>query len=112
MPNINNTANYEINVKRKEKKYSWSTVFAWLFLKTIGRILPKRWNRWAENILYYDKTTANNEVQTDAFKTIDGSVQVDLKPEVAVRESQSGVISKDGEVQTNKVTFYDIAMQT
>ncbi|BET31538.1 hypothetical protein [Wolbachia pipientis] len=112
MPNINNTANYEINVKRKEKKYSWSTVFAWLFLKTIGRILPKRWNRWAENILYYDKTTANNEVQTDAFKTIDGSVQVDLKPEVAVRESQSGVISKDGEVQTNKVTFHDIAMQT
>ncbi|GKS78839.1 hypothetical protein wHma_08460 [Wolbachia pipientis] len=112
MPNINNTANYEINVKRKEKKYSWSTVFAWLFLKTIGRTLPKRWNRWAENILYYDKTTANNEVQTDAFKTIDGSVQVDLKPEVAVRESQSGVISKDGEVQTNKVTFHDIAMQT
>ncbi|RLT60151.1 hypothetical protein [Wolbachia endosymbiont of Drosophila ananassae] len=74
--------------------------------------MPKRWNRWAENILYYDKTTANNEVQTDAFKTIDGSVQVDLKPEVAVRESQSGVISKDGEVQTNKVTFHDIAMQT
>ncbi len=112
MLNINNKVNYEINIKRKEKKYSWSTVFAWLYLKTIGRILPKRWNRWAENILYYDKTTANNEVQTDAFKTIDGSVQVDLKPEVAVRESQSGVISKDGEVQTNKVTFHDIAMQT
>ncbi|MDE5059314.1 hypothetical protein OZD66_05825 [Wolbachia endosymbiont of Drosophila baimaii] len=101
-----------LNINNKEKKYSWSTVFAWLYLKTIGRILPKRWNRWAENILYYDKTTANNEVQTDAFKTIDGSVQVDLKLEVVEKESQSEVISKDGEVQTNKVTFHDIAMQT
>ncbi|WP_264338343.1 hypothetical protein [Wolbachia endosymbiont (group A) of Cheilosia soror] len=101
-----------LNINNKGKKYRWSTVFAWLYLKTIGRILPKRWNRWAENILYYDKTTANNEVQTDAFKTIDGSVQVDLKLEVVEKESQSEVISKDGEVQTNKVTFHDIAMQT
>ncbi len=29
MLNTNNKVNYEINVKRKEKKYSWSTVFAW-----------------------------------------------------------------------------------
>lgn len=28
MLNINNKVNYEINIKRKEKKYSWSTVFA------------------------------------------------------------------------------------
>ncbi len=42
MSNINNTVNYEINVKQK---YSWSTVFAWLYLKTIGRILPKKWNK-------------------------------------------------------------------
>lgn len=105
MLNINNKVNYEINIKRKEKKYSWSTVFAWLYLKTIGRILPKRWNRWAENILYYDKTTANNEVQTDAFKTIDGSVQVDLKPEVVEKESQSVVINKDGGVQTDGVAL-------
>lgn len=89
----------------ERKKYSWSTVFAWLYLKTIGRILPKRWNRWAENILYYDKTTANNEVQTDAFKTIDGSVQVDLKPEVVEKESQSVVINKDGGVQTDGVAL-------
>ncbi len=26
MLNINNKVNYEINIKRKEKKYSWSTV--------------------------------------------------------------------------------------
>ncbi len=61
--------------------------------------------RWAENILYYDKTTANNEVQTDAFKTIDGSVQVDLKPEVVEKESQSVVINKDGGVQTDGVAL-------
>ncbi|BEP31090.1 MAG: hypothetical protein WBIAU1_05680 [Wolbachia endosymbiont of Drosophila biauraria] len=94
-----------LNINNKEKKYSWSTVFAWLYLKTIGRILPKRWNRWAENILYYDKTTANNEIQTDAFKTIDGSVQVDLKPEVVEKESQSVVINKDGGVQTDGVAL-------
>ncbi|MDR1139276.1 MAG: hypothetical protein LBJ80_05150 [Rickettsiales bacterium] len=71
--------NNEINIKKEERKHSWSTVFAWLYLKTIGRILPKRWNRWAENILYYDKTTANNEVQTDAFKTVDESIRVKLR---------------------------------
>lgn len=105
-------ANNEVNIKKEERKHSWSTVFAWLYLKTIGRILPKRWNRWAENILYYDKTTANNEVQTDAFKTVDKSVQVDLKPEVVEKESQSVVISKDEEVQTDGVAFQDTAMQT
>ncbi|MGL9688447.1 MAG: hypothetical protein ACR5K6_01530 [Wolbachia sp.] len=105
-------ANNEINIKKEERKHSWSTVFAWLYLKTIGRILPKRWNRWAENILYYDKTTANNEVQTDAFKTVDESVQVDLKPEVIEKESQSVVISKDGGVQTDEVAFQDTVMQT
>lgn len=104
--------NNEINIKKEERKHSWSTVFAWLYLKTIGRILPKRWSRWAENILYYDKTTANNEVQTDAFKTVDESVQVDLKPEVTEKESQSVVISKDGGVQTDGVAFQDTAMQT
>ncbi|MDU8922090.1 coiled-coil domain-containing protein [Wolbachia endosymbiont of Scaptomyza pallida] len=92
-------------LSERKKNTAWSTVFAWLYLKTIGRILPKRWNRWAENILYYDKTTANNEVQTDAFKTIDGSVQVDLKPEVVEKESQSVVINKDGGVQTDGVAL-------
>ncbi|XP_066251723.1 myosin heavy chain, clone 203-like [Euwallacea similis] len=70
-----------------------------------ANLAAQRWNRWAENILYYDKTTANNEVQTDAFKTIDGSVQVDLKPEVVEKESQSVVINKDGGVQTDGVAL-------
>lgn len=108
MLNINNKVNYEIN--RKEKKYSWSTVFAWLYLKTIGRILPKKWNKWAEDILCCDKATESNEIRTD--KTTDESAQIDLKPEMAEKGSQSEVISKDGEVQTNKVTFHDITMQT
>ncbi len=108
MLNTNNTVNYEINVKRKEKKYSWSTVFAWLYLKTIGRILPKKWNKWAENILYYNKATGSDEIRTD--KTTDESAQIDLKPEVAVKESQSEVVNEDEKVQTNKVTFQDIAM--
>ncbi len=107
MLNTNNTVNCEINVKQK---YSWSTVFAWLFLKTIGRILPKKWNKWAENILYYNTTTGSDETHSD--KTTDESAQIDLKPGVAVKESQSEVISKDGEVQTNKVTFQDTTMQT
>ncbi|WP_265037810.1 hypothetical protein [Wolbachia endosymbiont (group A) of Hylaeus communis] len=96
MSNINNTVNYEINVKQK---YSWSTVFAWLYLKTIGRILPKKWNKWAENILYYDKATGSH---TDGLKTTDESAQIDLKPGVAVKESQSEAISKDEEVQTEE----------
>ncbi|MDR2548435.1 MAG: hypothetical protein LBC34_02990, partial [Rickettsiales bacterium] len=40
------------------------------------------------------------------------SVQVDLKPEVVKKESQSVVISKDGGVQTDEVAFQDTAMQT
>ncbi|WP_338406785.1 hypothetical protein [Wolbachia endosymbiont (group A) of Longitarsus flavicornis] len=96
MSNINNKVNYEINVKQK---YSWSTVFAWLYLKTIGRILPKKWNKWAENILYYDKATGSH---TDGLKTTDESAQIDLKPGVAVKESQSEIVSKDGEVQEDE----------
>ncbi len=105
------STNNEINVKKKERKYSCSTVFAWLFLKTIGRILPRRWNRWAENILYYDKVTADNEVETNVLKKVDKSVQVDFKPEVAEKKGQTGVTSKDGAVQTNRVTSQDMATQ-
>jgi cancer susceptibility candidate protein 1 len=102
----------KLTLNKEEKKYSWSTVFAWLYLKTIGRILPKRWNKWAENILHYDKATGNNGVQTDGLKTVDESIQIDLKPGVAEKESQSEVMSKDREVQTDQVTFQDTAMQT
>lgn len=81
MLNANNKVNYE--PKQKEKKYSLSTVLAWLYLKTIGRILPERWNKWAENTLYYNKIIADNVVQTDALKAAYQSVQVS---EVAVKD--------------------------
>lgn len=101
MLNTNNTVNYEINVKQK---YSWSTVFAWLYLKTIGRILPKKWNKWAENILYYNTTTGSDETHTD--KITDESAQINLKPKITVKESQSEIISKD------ETTFQNTKMQT
>ncbi|QOD38092.1 coiled-coil domain-containing protein [Candidatus Wolbachia massiliensis] len=128
MPNTNNKINHEINVKKKEKKYSWSTVFAWLYLKTIGRILPKRWNKWAENILYTEVTSStepnleseedsklnseNEEVQvkqvtsqdmaiqTECVETTDKNIEVDLKPEVAKKGSQSEIMSEDEGIQT------------
>ncbi|MGL9717328.1 MAG: hypothetical protein ACR5K9_01250 [Wolbachia sp.] len=117
------------NVEKKERKYSWSTVFAWLFLKTIGRILPKRWIKWAEDILYYDKVTAD---QTDDLKTVDENVQKDgettfqdmairtddlmkvdaSKPEVAEKETSEdeGIYSaaedcSDIEVGNNELTW-------
>lgn len=65
MVNTKNKINDEPSIKQKEKKYSLSTVLAWLYLKTIGRILPERWNKWAESILYYNKVIADNGVQTD-----------------------------------------------
>ncbi|RDD35514.1 hypothetical protein Wcon_00272 [Wolbachia endosymbiont of Cylisticus convexus] len=100
MLNTNNMVNYKINIKQKEKKYSLSTVLAWLYLKTIGRILPKRWSKWAENILYYNKVIAD---QTDALKAVDQSIQV---PEVVAQEIQSEIMSED------KTTFQYMATQT
>ncbi|WP_264375852.1 coiled-coil domain-containing protein [Wolbachia endosymbiont (group B) of Sphaerophoria taeniata] len=88
MLNANNKVNYEPSIKQKEKKYSLSTVLAWLYLKTIGRMLPEKWNQWAKNILYYNKIIADNGVQTDALKAAYQSVQV------------SEVAAKDIEIQT------------
>ncbi len=65
MVNTKNKINDEPSIKQKEKKYSLSTVLAWLYLKTIGRMLPEKWNQWAESILYYNKVIADNGVQTD-----------------------------------------------
>ncbi len=65
MMNANNEVNYEPSIKQKEKKYSLSTVLAWLYLKTIGRILPERWNKWAENILHHNKVIVDSGVQTE-----------------------------------------------
>ncbi|WP_264329125.1 hypothetical protein [Wolbachia endosymbiont (group A) of Andrena hattorfiana] len=95
MLNTNNTVNYEINVKRKEKKYSWSIVFAWLYLKTIGRILPKKWNKWAENILSNKVTFQDTIMQTECVETTGRNIGADLKPEVAEKGSQSEIMSED-----------------
>ncbi len=65
MLNANNKVHYEPSIKQKEKKYSLSTVLAWLYLKTIGRILPGRWNQWAESILHHNKVIVDNGVQTE-----------------------------------------------
>lgn len=75
-----------------------------MYLKTIGRILPKKWNKWAENILYYDKATGSNEIRTDDPEITDESAQIE--PEIAEKGSQSEVISKD------ETTFQDTTMQT
>ncbi|WP_343288986.1 hypothetical protein [Wolbachia endosymbiont of Encarsia formosa] len=65
MMNDNNEVNYEPSIKQKEKKYSLSTVLAWLYLKTIGRILPERWNKWSENILHHNKVIVDSGFQTE-----------------------------------------------
>ncbi|WP_264704287.1 coiled-coil domain-containing protein [Wolbachia endosymbiont (group B) of Apotomis betuletana] len=103
MLNANNKVNYEPSIKQKEKKYSLSTVLAWLYLKTIGRILPGRWNKWAENILHHNKVIVNNGVQTDAPEVVDQSVQIS---EVVAQEVQSKIISE------GKTTFKDTEIQT
>ncbi|WP_395461092.1 hypothetical protein [Wolbachia endosymbiont (group B) of Ablattaria laevigata] len=103
MVNTKNKINDEPSIKQKEKKYSLSTVLAWLYLKTIGRILPGRWNKWAENILHHNKVILNNGVQTDAPEVVDQSVQIS---EVVAQEVQSKIISE------GKTTFKDTEIQT
>ncbi|WP_425385844.1 coiled-coil domain-containing protein [Wolbachia endosymbiont (group A) of Barypeithes pellucidus] len=90
MLNTNNTVNYEINVKRKEKKYSWSTVFAWLYLKTVGRILPKKWNKWAENILSNKVTFQDTTMQTECIETTDKNS--DQARQVEDLQSKNGLL--------------------
>ncbi len=65
MLNAKNKVNYEPSIKQKEKKHSLSTVLARLYLKTIGRMLPGRWNKWAENILHHNQVIVVNGVQTE-----------------------------------------------
>ncbi|WP_265022729.1 coiled-coil domain-containing protein [Wolbachia endosymbiont (group B) of Ischnura elegans] len=78
-------------------------MLALLYLKTIGRILPGRWNKWAENILHHNKVIVNNGVQTDAPEVVDQSVQIS---EVVAQEVQSKIISE------GKTTFKDTEIQT
>ncbi|MGL9733113.1 MAG: hypothetical protein ACR5KW_03820 [Wolbachia sp.] len=44
---------------------------------------------------FYNKITANNEIQTDTFKKVDESVQINFKLKVTEKENQSVVINKD-----------------
>ncbi|QJT94938.1 hypothetical protein HGO53_06260 [Wolbachia endosymbiont of Diaphorina citri] len=96
---MSSTNNIVINTTQREKKYSFSTVFAWLYLKTIGRIFPERWNEWAKSILYYNIV---DEVEANAFKAVSQGVQTS---EVIVQEVQSKITSE------GKTTFKDIAIQ-
>ena len=35
----------------KKKRYNLLSIFAWLYLYTIGLFLPKKWNLWAKKII-------------------------------------------------------------
>ncbi|MDN5248180.1 MAG: hypothetical protein QWI36_03530 [Wolbachia endosymbiont of Tyrophagus putrescentiae] len=78
----------KLNIKRQEKKYSWSTVFAWLYLHTIGEILPKEWNRWAEDILnpYEVTSSKGSEEPQDTKQTlVTEEESQDLKPKAELQ---------------------------
>lgn len=90
---------YKINTGKKEKKRSWSTVLVWLYLKTIGRILPKEWNRWAKNILdpnedilSYSKEgfQKNKEVQVAFEVEIAKNKKLEPRIEVEDKAAQTG----------------------
>lgn len=95
MLNANNKVNYE--PKQKEKKYSLSTVLAWLYLKTIGRMLPEKWNQWAKSILHYN--IADNVVQTDDL--LNSNREKELKDENERLKEKLKEGSKKKENQSN-----------
>ncbi|WP_341815185.1 hypothetical protein [Wolbachia endosymbiont (group B) of Aricia artaxerxes] len=95
MLNANNKVNYE--PKQKEKKYSLSTVLAWLYLKTIGRMLPEKWNQWAKSILHYN--IADNVVQTDDL--LNSNREKELKDENERLKEKLKEGSKKEENQSN-----------
>ncbi|WP_039950519.1 coiled-coil domain-containing protein, partial [Wolbachia pipientis] len=95
MMNANDKVNYESSIKQKEKKYSLSTVLAWLYLKTIGQILPGRWNKWAENILHHNKVG----VQTDDL--LNSNREKELKDENERLKEKLKEGSKKEENQSN-----------
>ncbi|BET34947.1 MULTISPECIES: hypothetical protein [Wolbachia] len=97
MLNANNKVNYEPSIKQKEKKYSLSTVLAWLYLKTIGRMLPEKWNQWAKSILHYN--IADNVVQTDDL--LNSNREKELKDENERLKEKLKEGSKKEENQSN-----------
>ncbi|AZU37840.1 hypothetical protein BBB02_05115 [Wolbachia endosymbiont of Bemisia tabaci] len=74
-------------------------MLAWLYLKTIGRILPGRWNKWAENTLYYNKIIADNGVQTDDL--LNSNREKELKDENERLKEKLKEGSKKEENQSN-----------
>ncbi|CAQ54271.1 Hypothetical protein WP0163 [Wolbachia endosymbiont of Culex quinquefasciatus Pel] len=85
------------NLNKRKKKYSLSTVLAWLYLKTIGRMLPEKWNQWAKSILHYN--IADNVVQTDDL--LNSNREKELKDENERLKEKLKEGSKKEENQSN-----------
>lgn len=100
--------NSKVDSEKKEKKLSWSIVFAWLYLHTFGKILPKKWNKWAENIVEpYEVTNSDDITESggDQDVTLDSESQTKIKAEVInsnkVRQPGDGQsFSLDPQLQT------------
>jgi len=100
--------NSKVDSEKKEKKLSWSIVFAWLYLHTFGKILPKKWNKWAENIVEpYEVTNSDDIIESggDQDVTLDSESQTKIKAEVInsneVRQPGDGQsFSLDPQLQT------------
>lgn len=73
---------FKFGIEKKEKKLSWSIVFAWLYLHTFGKILPKKWNKWAENIVEpYEVTNSDEARQPEDDKVVDSAPQLQINRE-------------------------------
>ncbi|HCE59596.1 MAG TPA: hypothetical protein DEQ74_02070, partial [Wolbachia sp.] len=99
---------FKIGSEKKEKKLSWSIVFAWLYLHTFGKILPKKWNKWAENIVEpYEVTNSDDITESGGDKdiTLDSELQTKIKAEAInsdeIRQPGDGQsFSLDPQLQT------------
>ncbi|MBS9531102.1 hypothetical protein INQ21_00760 [Wolbachia endosymbiont of Rhagoletis cerasi] len=72
-------------------------MLAWLYLKTIGRMLPEKWNQWAKSILHYN--IADNVVQTDDL--LNSNREKELKDENERLKEKLKEGSKKEENQSN-----------
>ncbi|WP_241653921.1 hypothetical protein [Wolbachia endosymbiont of Nilaparvata lugens] len=74
-------------------------MLAWLYLKTIGQILPGRWNKWAENIRYHNKVIVDSGVHTDDL--LNSNREKELKDENERLKEKLKEGSKKEENQSN-----------
>lgn len=86
-------------LNKRKKNTAYSTVLARLYLKTIGRMLPGRWNKWAENILHHNQVIVVNGVQTDNLFNSDR--EKELKDENEKLKEQLKEVSKKEKNQLN-----------